>query len=353
MRIVLFVNDHESKEQTGYKRPFQDLKNAGLISEFVSLSPGLRLDQGASRADVEKETLDAFISLKPDVVFVMHPHNMAFTSELVAKMRFICLFKLILWEGDGFSLLRKQPSKSDLVVARNADVIYTVGKGSFRKNFLLYGARDVRWVPHCFEPDRIPSIDKVNLSVGNFKHDVVAILNKSLHTIRPAQSWKERRNFVELCQKSFGDRLAIYGAGWDGTGVKGAISFDDQYVAVSEARVTANWDHYATQPWYFSDRLPISLAAGSVHATTFHPGYDQIFGPSTSEFLLLESSPRQLINRIEEFLLHTSDERIMELRMRARTFAYKNFRQDDWIVRMLNFDKVNVPLEAARKSWSK
>lgn len=353
MRVLLFVNDHETKEQTGYKRPFRDLMNAGLISEFVCLSPGLRLDRGASITDTQAEIIHAVKSLRPDVVFIMHPHNMGFNNRLLSMMRSICNFKLILWEGDGYSLLRKQPSRSDLAVARYADVIYTVGKGSFRKNFLLYGAKDVRWVPHCFETDRIPALDKVDLSKGNFKHDVVAILNKSLHTFRPAKNWRDRRDFVELGQLTFGDRFAVYGSGWSGTGAKGRISFDEQYVAVSEARVSANWDHYAKQPWYFSDRLPISLASGSVHATTFHPGYDQIFGPSTSDFLLLESTPQRLIARINKFLQDTSDEKIMEYRLRARDFAYNNFRQDDWIVKMLNYDQENVSLEAARQSWSK
>jgi hypothetical protein len=199
----------------------------------------------------------------------------------------------------------------------------------------------------------MPASQALNLEENTFKNDVTMILNKSLHRFRPAYGWKSRRELVHLAQSTFGEKLALHGAGWDGVGARGPLPFDEPYNAMSEARITANWDHYPKEPHYFSDRLPISLAAGSVHATTFHRGYEDIFKKNDTPFLLFEKSPLELIARIEKFLQVNSDDQIISLRLEARQFAYKHFRQDDWIVKMLNFDGENVSLDAARESWSK
>jgi hypothetical protein len=352
MRILVLVNDSPTKEQIAYKRPFQDLKDCGLISEFKALSPALSIELGVPVADVQNEILEAFKEMLPELVLVMHPQKMAFTNRLIAQMRKIRDFKLVLWEGDPYSIFRKQPSLSQIVVARNADVVFTTGTGWFKKNFELYGAKDVRWIPSCFETDRMYPAGQIDLESNTFDNDVTAILNKSIHRFRPAHGWKVRAEFVHLSQAAFGDGLALYGKGWEGRGSKGPLPFDEQYRAVTEARVTANWDHYPKEPNYFSDRLPISLAGGSVHATTFHPGYEELFKKSSTPFLMFEKSPSALVARIESFLKSTSDDEIIALRLRAREFAYKNFRQDDWIVKMLNFDGETVSLDQARECWS-
>jgi hypothetical protein len=353
MRILVMVNDSLKKEQIAYKRPFQDLRDSGLISEFKVLSPALSIEVGNDISDVRKEMLAEFKQILPDIVLVMHPQKMAITNRLIAEMRKLREFKLILWEGDPYSMFRKQPSISQIVVARNADVVFTVGTGWFKRNFELYGARDVRWIPHCFEPDRMPPSGQIDLKTNSFKHDVSMILNKSIHKFRPAPGWKARREFVQLSQAAFGDNLALYGKGWEGQAAKGPLPFDDQYRAVTEARITANWDHYPKEPNYFSDRLPISLAGGSVHATTFHPGYEELFDEHSTPFLLFEKSPSALVSRIESFLDSTSDDEIIELRLRAKDYEHKNFRQDDWIVKMLNFDEEIVSLAQAKECWSK
>lgn len=352
MRILLLANEHQGFEQVGFRRPLKDLKNARLIDDFLVKSPQLEIESGVNPADVRQGLVDSIREFRPTVVFIMHPHKMAINQKLISRMRDITDFKLILWEGDAYSLTRKQPSLSDVITARNADVVFTVGKGMLKRNLQLYGARDVRWVPHCFETDRLPNhTNEENLPVIETAK-LMIIGNRSNHRFRPAPGWKQREYFVEECQRHFGDELALYGQGWDGQGVRGPIPFHLQYLAIRSAELTANWDHYPKTPWYFSNRLPISLALGSIHATTFHPGYDFIFPKDKTEFLITSRTPAGLVKEISDFLERKSQEEIALLRKEAKCFAYQNFRQDNWIVKMLNFDGEHISPSSSSDCWT-
>jgi len=353
MRILLIANEHPGFFQIGFRRPLQDLERAGLISGHSVLSPQALLESGVSKHEVRQLLFSAFEDLLPDLVFVMHPHITAIRQQDIDRLRKIKPFKLIVWEGDAYSLTRKPPSISDMLFARNSDFVFTVGRGSLASNFKLLGARRIDWVPHCFEADRVPMLTDEQFKNLELKFDVSIIGNRSAHRIRSAPNWKQRARFIELAQEAFGNRLAVFGTGWSGESAKGPAPFDQQHLVISSSRITANWDHYAQVPFYFSNRLPISLASGSVHATTCHPGYREIFPSNVEKFLILASSPQELLNRIQDHLAKTKDEEYLQLKIKASRYAFKNFRQDDWFVRMLNFDGININPEGAKEAWTK
>ncbi len=352
MRILILANEHLNFPQTGFRRTFENLKAAGLVEDVLVLSPQLSIEIGAPTSDVSAKIFSAFKGFEPDVVFIMHPHKMGLSQELFTRMRETNEFRLILWEGDAYSLLWKQPSWSDIIVARNADVVFTVGKGSLERNFKIYGAKDVRWVPHCFETDRLHTTSSSNVNSNLVESQVTIIANRSMHRLRPAPGWRTREKFIRMCEIEFGKDLSVYGTGWSGASARGALEFDQQADALSLSKISANWDHYPRVPWYFSNRLPISLASGSVHATTFHKGYETIFGREEMEFLITDHTPEALIRKMKDFLKSKSQDEISELGLAAKAFAYKKFRQDDWIVKMLNFDGPRINLDAARSCWS-
>jgi len=131
----------------------------------------------------------------------------------------------------------------------------------------------------------------------------------------------------------------------------GPVDFSRQDEAIKSGWVTANWDHYADEPSYFSNRLPISLASGSIHATTEHPGYKRIFSKVAGDFLHFAPTFTQLGDSIEGILERTSVAERLEIGARARQFAFQNCRQDDQLVQMLNFRQAVVDPGAASAAW--
>jgi hypothetical protein len=213
--------------------------------------------------------------------------------------------------------------------------------------FSRAGGLKVTWVPSCFEVDRL-----LDTSPEPVTDKIVMIANRSMHRLRPAQSWLERVQFVKLMEKEFGTQFEIYGQGWDGPCAMGSIKFDNQSSIISKSLLTANWDHFSRIPYYFSNRLAFSLAAGSVHATTEHDGFGEFFRLSGKSFLLNARSPKELTNTIRQFMsspnLHEIASRIRDT---GKEFAFRELRQDDMFVRILNHSGADIDLDTARQSW--
>jgi hypothetical protein len=265
------------------------------------------------------------------------------------EMRQNAEFDFIYHEADPYSPFLHPLPAAARDAGRNADVVFTIGTGWFANNFLRTGAKDVRWAPSVFEPERYArkAIDQT----PNREYDIIMVANRNMPRFRGLPNWKDRIRFVEYMQDRFSDRFAIYGRGWRGPSALGPIDFSAQDEAIRSGWVSANWDHFANEPSYFSNRLPVSLSVGSIHATGWHPGYDNIFESETNDFLLFGRSKEALADRIEEFLGQTTVEERLLIAAKAQKFAYSYCRQDDQVVSFLNFAGEKVSLSSAREVW--
>ncbi|WP_457315504.1 hypothetical protein [Sinomonas sp. RB5] len=264
-------------------------------------------------------------------------------------MRNAAKFDFVYHEGDPYSRWLHPLPPPARAAGRASDVTFTVGSGQFVRNFERHGAPDVRWVPSAFDPDRYGR-EQVSASVSR-PYDVVVIANKNSPRLRGHPNWKDRIRFVEVLQRRLGERVAVFGKGWTGPGAMGPVDWASQDSAIKLGWISANWDHYAEEPSYFSNRLPISLASGSIHATTLHRGYDSMFGAASDGFLILGRTIEQLVDDILNKLESTSPSERIEAAVRAQQFAHQHFRQDDQLVSMLNYRSPRIsPLEA-RDAW--
>lgn len=349
LRILYVPNEAGSFRQLGFRRPFANLVDAGLIGETEVFSLQWRIlnggDAEAHRQDLVKRVRD----FQPDVLLMQHLGITGLTDKHFQLMRRAADFRLIYHEGDPYSRFVHPLPSAAKAAGRAADVVFTVGSGVFASNFRRAGASDVRWASHVFEPERF-ALKEVTQPAEK-THDVVIVANRNRPRLRGLPNWRDRIAFVKHLQDRFGDRLAIYGKGWDGVGSMGPVDFSEQDMAIRSGWISANWDHYANERDYFSNRLPISLASGSIHATTRHDGYDRTFKEPTSEFLILGDTPKALAKAIEDRLSQTSEaDRILAGR-RAQAYAYERFRQDDQIVAFLNFDGPRLDPHTASAAW--
>ncbi|MGN8132658.1 glycosyltransferase family protein [Paenarthrobacter sp. 22069] len=229
-------------------------------------------------------------------------------------------------------------------------MVFTVGNGDFRSNFLRTGSTDVRWCSSVYDPTRFGHI--AIPTDASRRYDVVVIANKT-QARSPFTGHPNARQRVELVHRlaeRFGPRFAVYGKGWTGPSAQGPVDYSFQHKAIHSGWITANWDHYAKEEAYFSDRLPTTLATGSVHATTLHDGFEQIF-PRTRDFLHFGRSPRAIVDQVENLLAGFTPDDFVSRAREGQRFADLHFRQDDQLVRILNFDELVIDPIKARSLW--
>lgn len=348
-RILYVPNEAGDFRQLGFRRPLANLQRSGLVSEVSVFSLQWRIRNGGESEQHRQDLVQRIRDYQPNFILMQHLGSTGLTDKHFKAMRRAADFEFVYHEADPYSRFLHPLPGPARAAGRSADVTFTVGSGIFADNFRRSGSLDVRWASSVFEPDRYRYAPVCSDPVR--EHDVVVVANRNTPRFRGHPNWRDRIDFVSLLQKRFGDRLAIYGRGWSGVGAKGPIDFSHQNEAIRSAWISANWDHYADERGYFSNRLPISLAAGSIHATTRHPGYEDVFPEYAKAFLFHGSSPSGLVDAIDSLLTATSPEERIRAGVRAQEFAYKRFRQDDQLVKFLNYREDRVDVAAASEAW--
>ncbi|MFD1720169.1 glycosyltransferase family protein [Amnibacterium endophyticum] len=346
-RILYVPNETGDARQFGYRRAFADLLSAGMLDEVRVFSLEHRIHAGGDAAAHRADLLAAAREFAPDLLFMQHLGRTGLTDGDFEQLTSGGT-PLLYHEADPYTRRVHPLPAAARAAGRAADVVFTVGAGTFTTNFLRSGARRVEWTPSAFDPNRI------DLGEGQRERamDVVIIANRGRARIRPLPNAADRVRFIEAVQDRLGDRLALHGRGWSGPSARGPVPYSEQTTVLRSAWMSANWDHFAAEPCYFSDRLAIALASGSVFATTLHPGYSAVFPPDlTRRFLITSSQPQDLLQRIEQWLATTTVDQRLDAELAAREFAWSHLRQDDTLVTMLNAVGVGIDPRAASEAW--
>lgn len=349
-RIFYVPNEFGGFRQVGFRQPLTRLEEAGLVGEHQVFSLLDAIRSGGRPEGHRQELIRRVRAFRPDILLLQHLGHTGLRGRHFKQLRSIPKMEIIYHEADPYSRLIHPLPAEARTAGRAADVVFTVGSGTFAQNFRRSGSRDVRWVPSAYEPGR--SLNFEGPVRVDRPYDVVIVANRNTPRFRGLPNWRDRIRFVELMQARFGDRLAVFGKGWEGSSAKGPTPFEAQDEAITSGWVSANWDHFATERGYFSNRLPISLASGSIHATTDHPGYDELFGPGTDKFLLRGLTPEHLADAVENLLsVSTINERTSAIQA-GREFAAAHFRQDELMVDMLNWRRRWINASSAKELFS-
>ena len=345
-RLLWVPNEIGDGLQFGYRRAFADLVAMGAIEHVEVFSLEQRMRAGGDPAEHRAALLDQAARFKPDVVFVQHAGYTGLGAAQIDRL-LAGGAALLYQEADPYTRWIHPLPRTARIMGNRAAVVFTCGAGTFSANFRRAGARRVEWMPHTFDPGRVDA--RPNTADRSF--DVVVVANQGRARFRPLPSAGQRRRFVDLLQQRWGSQMGLYGNGWTGPAARGPVPYSEQSDAIRSGRISANWDHFAAEPCYFSDRLPISLASGSIHATTLHPGYGAFFPPSTSSFLITGATPEDLASRIAHHLDRTSSDQRLEAEDAARAYAWSTLRQDDHLVTMLNAIGADIDPHDAHEAW--
>jgi len=141
--------------------------------------------------------------------------------------------------------------------------------------------------------------------------------------------------------------FVLAGRDWPTAWSSGSVPFEEQAAVMRSARVSINWDHFASYPGYSSDRLPIALVAGRPHITTRHPRMD--WCPGEDRGLFLEDSPAAVLTRA--LSVNADPHRSHELGVAAWEWARHRISTRELMRFLLSRVRPDVPAPAG-EPWS-
>jgi len=283
MRLMYWPNERPTaypvSKQIGPRSAFEHMKREGILSDLEIWSPLMEYGKGMSIDDFENLAVSTVTSFNPDVLFVHHVTGVRLYNRIWRRIKTLLPRMLLVYhETDPFDQIVKRVDSAMRSILECADVVYSVGIGIQAKLLERYTKAPVRYLPHSFALERSPELKS---SLGEKKFDIVMIGNrghrKKLKFLY-LPGGRSRAKLAKILSDQHRERFHLYGRGWDRlSSSKGLLDFESQHEIIQSAKVSVNWDHFDDIDFYFSDRLPISLAAGVPHVTTWHFGYDELF----------------------------------------------------------------------------
>jgi hypothetical protein len=264
----------------GGRAAFREMVSGGLIQElsiFSFLSDYL-FDKNKARSS--RALVESVREFRPDIIFWQHPHGFPIDQPLIQAVRSCApAAQLVYHEADPFDRFYKPIGRSERVLYANSDVFFSVGLGAGRRLF-----EEIKQHPHFYhspsavDRERFAELAEPGLLASKYDAVMFGTIAKRWRMIKQPQSGKR----VELARgltRVFGDRFACFGSGWpEGVNCQGRFPYERQTEIIHQSRMSIIWDLYPDYTFYFSDRLPIALAAGVPFITSTHAGYDTILG---------------------------------------------------------------------------
>ena len=125
-------------------------------------------------------------------------------------------------------------------------MVFSVAREPHFSLFRKHGARDVRYIPQTYCPVTFREAEETPPDSGRIEYDAVAIGSNLTRWGRVSRipGAVQRVKTMRGLQRRADLRLALYGLGWSGRGVKGPVTYDRQTAVIREGLMSVNWDHF-------------------------------------------------------------------------------------------------------------
>lgn len=309
--------------QAGGRAAFEAMLADGTIGALEIYSQRVqraRFDTLEAFEVAVRRDIDRFA---PDILFVQHLWGTDMRDSFWQRLRAERpTTTLIYHEADPFDRFIKRIDAPTIGILRHADLVLACGLGSLADILGDHAKCRVAWMPHCFVKSRFSQHDPAHA----IKTNLVTMIGNRGQRRRIKMLYipggRKRAALATRLSNAFGNGLALYGKGWSElAGSRGSLPFFQQEEAIQSARITANWDHFDGIDYYFSDRLPISLAAGVPHVTSWHVGYDHLFKDVPGLYAC-----RTVSEAVEtcRWLLSRPDAELLEEGLAAKAWVFAN-----------------------------
>ncbi|WP_341891692.1 glycosyltransferase [Variovorax sp. YR752] len=318
LRLLHLPNEEQVGFQVGPREAFDTMLAGGELSAYTAY-PFLHEAASHGMSACLEQLLRVASEQRPDVVIWQHVGRFPVDAGFLRRLREVIGSAVLVYhEGDVFGRWVKPLPAPVRALAAEADVVSLVGLGELAALFRAHGARRIVYAPHSFDSRRC---DQPWTPTPSRRFDALMIGNRvtSRVPLRDMPGARERFALAEALHRRLGERFVVHGGNWGNRPyARGPLPFDQQELAIREAWLTVSWDHFDQVPCYFSDRVPIAMAAGVVHVTNRQPGYEQLFPPGCG--LLHAGSVDELADIVDLLLSRPRDE-LIDLGERAQAFA--------------------------------
>jgi len=300
-----------ANRQNGPRDAFVNFCQNGLLSDYQDYAFLSEFRRNRNAGAIQAEILRRVAAMRPTIIFWHHLSEFPVDQLFMDRLRDSAPGALLVYhEGDAFGRYRKRISGQMRVMLANADLTFSIALGELAQLMRDSGAKDLRYLPHSYDERRFGKAWDYNQKRA-FKISMIASRGTTRIPGIYAPGGRRRDALVRRLAARYRSDFALYGKGWNGlVSWRGAIPFDRQEDVTRSSLVSVNWDHYDHLPYYFSDRLPISLAAGVPHITSYHAGYEDMFG--TCPGLYTARTVSELMTKIDWLLSKPRAELIEE-----------------------------------------
>lgn len=330
-RLLYLPNEPPPFIQAGQRAAFEKMLDEQIIDGYLVFSFMQEAQTCGSPQIAIEKLIKVAHDFQPTVIFWQHVSVFPITADtLVALQDLQSQPFLVYHEGDAYGKFRKRITASMKLLTRHADLTFLIGLGELAQDFKNAGAKEVLYAPHCADTTRFGKKWDAN---ENKQNGVVMIGNLIDHNpvLRAIPLLRfpgalERNIFANKVYKQIGRRLKVYGRGWEKYPfAAGYLPFDSQEKVLRQNLFSINWDHYPDLPFYFSDRLPISMISGIPHMTNYHPGYELLF--KNGEHLIYYRSIEDAVAMID-WMLCQSSKYLREMGRAGESYVRENLTSD-------------------------
>lgn len=323
LRLLYLPNEVTEGDQIGPRKAFGELLRTGRLSAYEAYSFLVQRQRHATHALALQDLLEAARRFGPDLIYWQHV-----TTEYPVDPGFLRALKalptrprLVWHDPDPYGRIIKRIDPVMKVVIAHADFAVVKGLGTFAEDVRRAGAARLLYAVESFDDERF---GRPWTPTTTRELDAVMVANLTCLWRMPFLFMPGGRSRLRLARRlhaALGPRFAVYGAGqgWKGRPFcRGPIGFADQERLIRTAWVSVNWSQFDTIPMYFSDRLPISLAAGVPHVTNYQRGFEHVLPGARGIYFV--HSPAEAVD-VVDMLLSQPRDRLLALGQEAADYA--------------------------------
>ncbi len=322
MKTLLLLNGVQGW-QTGIEDGFVCLKEKGEISKLK----WFYYQDYAKQSPAEdcckkiKQIADEFL---PELIVFFHVGNFPVNAGLLLSLQNLSSKPFIVYdEGDMYGGFAKPATSSMKLLMKHVDAVSLRGLGAWSAYVRKFN-KNIIYTPHHNDVARF---DHSSALKQSREHELVLIGNRIrprfLGGIRSMPGVKGRDRFVGSMSNHFGSRFKLYGNGWDSFPNNcGPVEFQQQVEYYRNTWITVAYEHYPEIPYYFSNRLPAALMAGSLYICHYHHGYEKIL--PEGDFIFFFRSSQEAVD-IADYVLSLEKDDLLARGRRAIKFATERY----------------------------
>lgn len=327
LRFFYVPNEHTEGDQIGPRKAFSRLHQRGVLSAYTAYSYLIERERIGDHTRALQDLHAAIESFQPDVIFFQHLNgSYPVDAAYLRGMKAVASRPKFVWhDPDPYGRHIKPIDATMKIAVAASDMAVVKGLGYFSDGLRRAGAKRILFAPESFDDERF---GKPWAAPSTRALDAVTIANLTCLKRVPflfMPGGRQRQQLARRFHAAYGDRYAVFGSGrgWQNEPFcRGPLPFDAQEKALRSAWISVNWSQFDDIPYYFSDRLPISLVSGVPHVTNHQPGYEHLFPGARG--IYFAHSPAEALD-VADMLLSLPREQLIDIGEQAAAHARERF----------------------------